>query len=118
MNLTILKVNCKEQDSYETKSRRGVPYQSYKAPTKTKVYIFLEGENLLENLENRHSRPHTLYKTILPQVMEQIKEQGITVPDNLKFTWSQKAGCSCGCSPGFIANWIGKEIFVTIKMEK
>lgn len=32
-----------------------------------------------------------------------------------KFRWSQKAGCSCGCSPGFICDDIkGVEAFVSI----
>ena len=118
MNLKILKVDCRDQEKYTIKMRRGHQYQAYQTPTKTKIYIFLEGENLIQNLQNRHSRPYTLYKKLLPQIMEQVKAQGIEVPENLKFVWSQKAGCKCGCSPGFLVNWIGKEIFVTIACEK
>ena len=116
MNLIISEINCSEQEKYGKKMRRGVAYNSYKAPIKTQIYFFPEGENILQNLQNRRQRPHDLYRKLLPQVIEQIKNQGIEVPEDIKFSWSQKAGCNCGCSPGFItSNWIGKEVFVKVR---
>lgn len=62
-----------------------------------RLYVHIKGESVLENLQNRKSRPSTFYrKEVLPQVIEQY---GLT-PE--KVTWSQYAGCSCPCSPGFI----------------
>jgi hypothetical protein len=81
----------------------------------SKIYFFIEGENVLENLLNRHSRPHQLYKTLFPRIKAALKLTG-----DIDAYWSQKAGCSCGCSPGFIVKngWnIGlgvTNIYVTI----
>ena len=81
----------------------------------TRIYIFLEGETVWQNLENRHERPYTIYKKeLLPQILEQLKAQGIDLTGQ-KISWSQRAGCNCGCSPGFVvSNHRGKEIYVTI----
>lgn len=87
-----------------------------KKPTNSRVYIFHD-ENILENLENRFSRPVKFYRAeVLPQVKSHIKETlGIEV-ENLKFSWSQKAGCSCGCSPGFVIKGMaGQDIFVDVE---
>lgn len=65
--------------------------------TRTKIHFFLIGENIIDNLTNRHSRPYTEFKKHLPEVF---KKAGIDL--NAKYRWSQKAGCSCGCSPGFV----------------
>ena len=77
-----------------------------------RIYIFTKGESIIENLENRRQRPATTYKKeLLPKLIENIKPlQGA------KIRWSQKAGCSCGCSPGFIVE-IAKsfDIFVTVE---
>lgn len=77
-------------------------------------YIFLPRENVLENLMNRRNRPTTLYKKILLQLVEKT---------NIKIDkpkWEQKAGCGCGCSPGFLFNvdngkTYSEEWYVTIK---
>ena len=85
-------------------------------PVRTRVYVFLEGESVLEDLVNRRSRPHNLYKKeILPALAEKFP----LFPE--KLSWSQKAGCACGCSPGFVAasgSSYGKEFFVTVKVSK
>lgn len=65
---------------------------------KPRVYLWPEGESVLENFQNRRSRPINEYRSILRQAFAQ---EGIDV-SNLEYRWSQKAGCSCGCSPGFI----------------
>jgi hypothetical protein len=84
----------------------------------TKMYIFIKDETILQNLNNRHNRPYETYKKeIVPQVINILKEQGIDI-EGMKISWSQYAGCKCGCSPGFILKG-GKldcplDIFVTI----
>ena len=65
----------------------------------SRLYIHHTGETLLENLFDRRRRPYNLYKKIVvPAVIAEFKAKGITVDG---FAWSQYAGCSCPCSPGF-----------------
>lgn len=70
-------------------------------PTKAKyarIYVWPEGENIAHNLLARHNRPYNVYKAeVLPQLTKALGIEG-----DLTYKWSQKAGCSCGCSPGFI----------------
>lgn len=81
----------------------------------TVLYFHLDGENILEDLANRHSRPYKIYRTLFPKVQKLLE---LKAP--IKATWSQYAGCTCPCSPGFIitnTQELGlyrKEIFVTI----
>ena len=64
----------------------------------SRVYIDVEDETILEHLENRRSRPYTLYKKhIMPKVLELLG-----LPEDTEVYWSQYAGCSCPCSPGFV----------------
>ena len=80
---------------------------------RTRVYFFLEGETMLENLFHRHNRPYREYRKLLKEVFA---IAGIT-PE--KANWNQYAGCSCGCSPGFILTGDNnKDIFVTIEEVK
>lgn len=65
---------------------------------KTRVHIFPEGETLLENLQNRRSRPYKAYRKVVEQTLDSLGADR----SKLDIKWSQKAGCSCGCSPGFI----------------
>lgn len=67
-----------------------------KAP---RVYVSPKGEGLIENLMNRRSRPSTAYRKAVQDVA--LKELGLD-RENFTLTWSQYAGCSCPCSPGFI----------------
>jgi hypothetical protein len=70
-----------------------------------RLYISPEGENLLGNLMNRRCRPVELYRTVLPEIFEKFNIH----PSSVR--WSQKAGCSCGCSPGFILHGVRGEEF-------
>lgn len=84
-------------------------------PTKTKtiVYFSHEGENVLEGFGNRRMRPVDLYKTYLGDVAE-----ALGLPRTTKFSWSQKAGCGCGCSPGFITReGPRRTVWVTLSVE-
>mgnify|MGYP001147844608 CR=1 FL=1 len=79
----------------------------------TNIYVWPKGESILENLENRHQRPYTIYKKeVIPGVLRQMG-----LPSFAKVRWSQKAGCPCGCSPAFIVvdGHYGADVHVTIE---
>ena len=80
------------------------------AGKKTRVYVSWSGENMAQDFVNRTSRPHGRVRPLVEMVLE---EAGIDVTG---MTWSQKAGCSCPCSPGFIlpAGPRGESIWVKI----
>lgn len=61
-----------------------------------RIYLFPEGESVLQNLFNRRDRPYNAYR---PLVLEELSKAGFK---DATIRWSQKAGCECGCSPGFI----------------
>ncbi len=61
-----------------------------KKERRTKVFLFCDSDLDSKTLIKK-------FKNCLPCIL---KEVGI--PENTKASWSQKAGCSCGCSPGFI----------------
>ena len=67
-----------------------------------RIYISPDGETVMENFtEGRHTRPYTQYrKDVLPALFRKL---GLDA-SSIKAGWSQKAGCSCPCSPGFIVN--------------
>jgi hypothetical protein len=68
----------------------------------TRVHVFVEEgtETMLDNLMNRGSRPVEQWRVLATRTM---RELGLDPQEAyLKLRWSQKAGCSCGCSPGFI----------------
>lgn len=103
MKITILKVTTRP-----LKNRRdGRPA----------VYFFLDGENVLQNLSDRRSRPYDDFKKVLDQALEMAGLTNIKASD---LGWSQYAGCTCPCSPGFIAKHapLNVNVFVTYKMEE
>ena len=63
-----------------------------------RIFLDVAGESLLENIViGRWTRPHAAVKAaVMPQVLESLGLSGA------KVRWSQFAGCSCPCSPGFI----------------
>lgn len=73
-------------------------YPAMKEWTKaTRVYIDPAGETILQNLmHGRWNRPVKAYKPIALKALKRIGLDGHNVH------WSQRAGCSCGCSPGFV----------------
>jgi hypothetical protein len=67
----------------------------FKAP---RMYVSVADETILDNLANRKRRPYNVYKTLIHS--SDLKN----VLDISKLSWSQSAGCSCPCSPGFVLN--------------
>jgi len=70
---------------------------------KPRCYVGVRGEGILSNLENRHRRPVDLYRSYIPAIKAAMHLTP-EVAAKVKFNWSQRAGCSCGCSPGFIVS--------------
>lgn len=63
----------------------------------TRIYIWPIGESLVKNMNNRRNRPYVRWKKeVLPEVLAKYNLS------TSKISWSRKAGCRCGCSPGFI----------------
>lgn len=64
------------------------------------ITVDIKDESLMDNLVYRKSRPTKIYRDIIKQVRDQITaEYNINLSE---FVWSQKAYCSCGCSPAFL----------------
>lgn len=91
-------------------------YREYSS--KPRAYVFPKGETIMENFfVGRRNRPIDLYRSdILPAVAEELARYArenaygaLVEAESFKFSWSQKAGCSCGCSPAFIVTgpWVG-----------
>jgi hypothetical protein len=77
------------------------------------AYFFPMNETVIDNLYFRRSRPHKQYRVLLNEILA---KEGYTKKEIGRVTWSQKCGCSCGCSPGFrIEGLYGKDYFVDVK---
>jgi hypothetical protein len=77
---------------------------------KGRIYVWPTGESIMENLMYRRSRPHTAWKKCLPLAFE-----AVGLDRDTKCGWSQKAGCSCGCSPGFVLrDWTWFDMHINI----
>lgn len=70
--------------------------------THPRIYFWPKNESVLENLQNRRSRPYSHYRRLFPKLVKMLRLKG-----ELKANWSQYAGCTCGCSPAFIVSSIG-----------
>jgi hypothetical protein len=99
-------VTAKAYKDYNTWSRQ---HKDMYRPSH--IYIWIEGETIMENLENRRQRPYTTFKKeVVPFVLQEL---GLS--PNTKVRWSRYAGCSCPCSPGFIIDDdVGKDVHVRI----
>jgi len=92
------------------RQQRGARYAQ-----KTRVYVHPTEETVLENFKNRRSRPLNTYREALRTGLSAL---GVDL-SRVDYKWSQKAGCSCGCSPAFIVDgWdaaiAGKDVWVEI----
>jgi hypothetical protein len=105
---TVSKVTVRNRSHRERKNR-GV------------IYVSIQGETIIQNIVERKCRPHTEYRKMMPQAIEILKAQGFINEDvkaeDVKLSWSQYAGCSCPCSPGFIVtshHLHRKDVWMTI----
>lgn len=78
------------------------------------AYFFIENESIIENLQNRRQRPTKIFRKLLKEVLFGQLE---CKPHQIgRITWSQRCGCSCGCSPGFrIEGFYGRDIFIDVE---
>ncbi len=75
------------------------PERDQRRYSRGRVFVWIKDESVMENLQNRTTRPADQYRLIALSAM---KQAGLDI-DSFKLVWSQKAGCSmCPCSPGFI----------------
>lgn len=79
---------------------------------KSRIYVWPKGETILENLENRRSRPVSIMRPLVKQLVEELDPVSPNIMSGARYTirWSQKAGCRCGCSPGFILDGWGPKL--------
>ena len=78
---------------------------------KSRVYFWPEGESVMDNFRNRRARPHTEYRKL---IVEAFAQAGIDATA-LSARWSQKAGCTCPCSPGFVmSQGLGVDLHVAV----
>lgn len=84
-----------------------------------RMYFNVANETVLEDLINRRSRPYNEFRKLFPVVRDKLKEMGYDtdIGGKEKVRWSQYAGCTCPCSPGFILDSVmfGRNIFVTVE---
>jgi hypothetical protein len=97
--MKIKSLSVRQETYYE---RVGEPHRR-----KNKMYIWVSGETIMENLQNRRNRPYDFYKKeVIPMVMDKLKNKHPEIYDKLKdekWSWRQNCGCSmCPCSPGFV----------------
>ena len=64
----------------------------YKSP---RMYVEVADETVFDNIANRKRRPYNVYKTLIHST------NLASVLDLSEFRWSQRAGCTCNCSPGY-----------------
>ena len=100
-------MKIKKVDIHFETNRSGEPKKG-----NIKMYIWPQGETIIENLQNRRNRPYNVYKKeVIPLVMEKIKTKNLDLYNILKsgkWSWNQHCGCSmCPCSPGFISSEYG-----------
>ncbi len=77
-----------------------------KKSRRTVLYMWPVKESVMENLLNRRARPYNEMRRLIPQVLEKV---GLRRELASTAKWSQKAGCGCGCSPGFILDYYSRD---------
>lgn len=83
--------------------------------TKMKLYFFPKNQSLIETIMKRYNSPADLWKKLGAEAMAEL---GFRLADT-KLSFSQKAGCSCGCSPGLVSNKrTGKSWYITYSLKK
>jgi hypothetical protein len=85
-------------------------YESNRKAGKTpRIYMWAKDFNPIADIKGeRWNKPFDLVRPHLKDILKVLK---IDAPD-ATFKWDQKAGCKCGCSPGFIVRgaWFENDI--------
>jgi hypothetical protein len=115
MKLNVVDIQVNERSMPRGRTAQRDMRAFHAAP---RIYVSVQGENILENLDRRLARPSKLYAEAVPQALAAL---GLT-PGSYKASWSQYAGCKCPCSPGFIVKakpggyvpFTPKDVWVTV----
>jgi hypothetical protein len=83
-------------------------------PNLGRIYWWFENESVLDHLVNRRNEP---YNVVRPLVKQWLKDNG---HEFTKLRFSQYAGCTCPCSPGFIVEGclFYKSVHLTLRFEE
>lgn len=75
------------------------------------IYFDITSPVVFAEIQQKKEPYHKVFrKEVLPTVLQKAK-----LPLDTKVVWSDKAGCSCGCSPGFlITGQKGFDIYVRL----
>lgn len=103
-----------------------IQVQNARKVEKCRMYLFPEnfnvGDNFLSRVSGKKITETTFYKnSVLPKVIEFLKKNDPVLYYEIKdskWGWSKRAGCDCGCSPGFVSQNIKNrnELFVHYKV--
>lgn len=114
MNLKLVKVKLGTRRTVEELMKNGYRYTAARRETtkQMRVYMAPHGETVIENLfVGRHNRPHEALRKLVDQA---ISRAGLKMKHVTRIRWSQYAGCTCPCSPGFIVDaheYVGMTLF-------
>lgn len=80
-------------------------------PDRSIIYIIINSPTVMKEIQDKKDKYQNVFrKEVLPTVFQKAK-----MPLDTKVVWSDKAGCSCGCSPGFlITGQKGFDIYVRL----
>lgn len=116
--ITVKKIKIKTAESMLSVAEGYISWDTHREAEKLRgrkirVYPFLTSESVMDNLSARYDRTYTeVGRVVMPAVLAELG-----LPANTKYGWNQKAGCSCGCSPGFVVQATGAEVFVDYAVE-
>jgi hypothetical protein len=88
--------------------------------SKSRIYFFdnrcstspTGGTTVQEAFVNRRTQPYRPFRKLIPELAKQFPELAY---EHVTFSWSQYAGCTCPCSPGFIVNvQYGQDYYVEV----
>ena len=106
MKFEIVSLSAIYEPSFK---RKGEPYKY-----SNKLYIWPQGESVVDNLFNRRNRPSKVWKEeVIPALMSKLAEVNPEVYEGVKneeWGWRQKCGCTCPCSPGFVGKGGGSYV--------
>jgi hypothetical protein len=86
------------------------PSRRRRRSPKPRMYFFPVGESTMEHLFNRHNRPVKEFRKLITLALVEAGHE-LSGAKEVKARWSQYAGCSCPCSPGFILDMAGNQDF-------
>lgn len=69
--------------------------------SKPRIFVFTKDADTRSVIENAGYTPNYVYRRA------EVVKAGLLalgLSENTKVSWSRTAGCSCGCSPGFIVD--------------